>query len=165
MFTLPPGLSEALEQADLIIDHGPEAVPAPERAKPLIVGRLDWLAKQTSPDSSCKGSCEVGGWKLSKEIWLENSDVLEAYNNGPVKRISNRSIARYLIALVLLSYSSSGQPVKIRQPTQRYQKRVRPRTEAEPRGLIEGNRQRSEAKQRRLLEAKQRKEARTAARV
>jgi len=73
MFTLPSGLSEALKQADLIIDHGPEAVPAPERAKPIITHHLDWLAKQASPDSSRIGAQQAGGWKPSKEIWLENS--------------------------------------------------------------------------------------------
>ena len=93
MFTLPSGLSEALKQADLIIDHGPEAVPAPERAKPIITHHLDWLAKQASPDPSRIGAQQAGGWKPSKEIWLENSGVLEAYNNGSIKRISNRSIA------------------------------------------------------------------------
>jgi hypothetical protein len=159
MFTLPPGLSEALKQADLIIDHGPEAVPAPERAKPQIANKLNWLDKQTSPDSSRKTSCEVGGWKLSKEIWLENSSVLDAYNIGSVKRISNRSIARYLIASVLLSFSSSGAPKKIRQPPQRFQKRARQRTPAELEGLRIGNERRHEQA------AQKRREAKAVARV
>jgi hypothetical protein len=156
--TLTPELAAALAQAEAIIDRGIDAVPAGKRARPVIRTHLDWLSKQESPSSSRKGAQTVIDCGPTKEFWLEDAEILDTYNDGAHKRITNRSIARYLIALALLSHPIDAPPTKIRRPTMRFQKRPRPRTEAELRGLREGNERRHE-------EAQQRKEAKVAARV
>ncbi|HZZ21487.1 MAG TPA: hypothetical protein VFE60_02430 [Roseiarcus sp.] len=145
-------------QAEAILDDGVDASPSHQRAKPLIAHWLNWLRSQKSPSLSRKGSQEAIGCGPSREIQLEESGAIDAYNEGSIKRISTRSIARHGIMQALLSHPLNAPPAKIRQPAARYQKRPRERTPQESEGLRKGN-------EGRALEAARKREARTAARV
>ena len=151
---VPPELAIALVQGDIIIDRGADAVPHSKVARSLIAQTLDWLSKQSGISKPRREGHEAAGVKQSKGIRLEGAEVLETFNSSTVKRISTRSIARYLIAMALLSHPLDALPTKIRQPSARYQKRARPRTPAELEGLRRGNARRAaEAKQRREVKA------------
>ena len=60
-------MAAALAQADVIIDHGLNAVAASERANALIAHDLDWLRQQKSPYVRRKRSEEAGGWGPTKK--------------------------------------------------------------------------------------------------
>jgi hypothetical protein len=148
-------LAVALAMGDVIIDHGPDALPLPAHAKPLIAHELDWLAKQKSPTLPRKGAEEAGGWKQTKGIWLQALGIIRGFNLDARVQVSTRDITRYRIAQILLSYPiDGGSKVKIREPAARFQKQPRVPTEAELAGLARAN-------MKRAAEAKQRREARS----
>jgi hypothetical protein len=154
-------LAAALAQADVLIDNGPDAVAFPKLARPLIVNEIDWLNKQKSPSLPRKGAQEAGGWGSTKQGQLEADGVLHTFNLGPIKHVSTRDIARYRIAMVLLSYPLDGPPTKIRQPRERFKPHRRKPTERELEGLRIGNAKRAAAAE----EARKRREAKQAARA
>jgi hypothetical protein len=129
-------------------------MPAAKRARSLIVGHLDWLDQQISPHLLFKAILEVGGWSVSKGRALIANGVLEGFNDGARVKVTARSIARYWIALALLTHPLNGPSRKIRQPSARFQKQPRARTPGEIEGLRKGNAARHAAKLRR--EAKRR---------
>ena len=139
---VPPELAVALVQADIIIDRSVDAVPLSKVARSLTAQILDWLSKQSGTSKARKEGHEDTGVKQSKGLQLEGVGVLETFNSGTAKRISTRSIARYLIAMALMSHPAGALPTKIRQPAQRYQKRRREPTPQELAGLRKGNRKR-----------------------
>jgi hypothetical protein len=162
---LNEALAVALVQGDIIIDHGSDALPLNPHAKSLIARELEWLAKQTSPSLPRKRAQEVGGWAQTKGLALQALGILRTFNLDARVQVSTRDIARYRLAQILLSYPIDGPKLKIRQPKARFKKQRRESTPQELAALHRANDARKEGKQRRLLEDKQRREAKVAARV
>jgi hypothetical protein len=148
-------LALALVQGDIIIDHGPDALPLNPHAKPLIAYELEWLAKQPSPSMSRKGAEEAGGVGQTKLIALQALGILRTFNLDARVQVSTRDITRYRLAQILTSYPVDGPKLKIRQPKARFKKRRREPTERELEGLRKGNAQRAAAAE----EARKRREA------
>lgn len=144
-------LAVALAQADILIDHGSDALPVPSQAKPLIARELEWLAKQTSPTLPRKEAEAAGGFKQSKGNALQALGILGTLNLDTRVQVSTRDITRYRSAQILLSYPvDGGAKLKIRQPTARFKKQRREPTERELEGLRKANERRAaEAKARR----------------
>ena len=138
-------LALALVQGDILIDHGPDALPLNPHAKPLVAHELDWLAKQTSPSLSRKEAEAAGGWKQSKGLALQTLGILGTFNLDARVQVSTRDITRYRLAQILLSYPVDGPKAKIRQPKARFQKKRHAPTERELEGLRIGNAKRAEA--------------------
>ena len=102
--------------------------------------------------------CQQGGnWGPTSQIAKENAGDLDSVLDGSVRKITAASFYRHLIELAIRSHPPAG-PVKARQPAARYQKHRREPTPQELEGLRRGNAKRA-------AEAKQRKEAKAAARV
>jgi hypothetical protein len=136
-------LAVALAQGDFLIDKGRDALPLNPHAKPLIARELDWLTKQPSPTLPRKGAQEAGGWAQTKGLQLQALGILGTFNLDARVQVSTRDITRYRIAQIILSYPiHASDKLKIRQPRERFQKKIRPRTERELEGLRKGNEQR-----------------------
>lgn len=143
-------MAAALEQAAVVLEHGPDAVPMSLQARSLGAGAIEWLGKQTGASVSRKASQEIFDHSSTRQIEVELAGEVESFLDGSMRKISVKSIARRLIALALLSHPLDGEPAKARQPAKRYQKRPRERTAAELEGLRKGNEQRArEARKRR----------------
>jgi hypothetical protein len=157
------GVDEAmavvLAQGDAVLDNGLDGagVKLSELARSIAVDTLKWLGG-TSLDQSRVQTQQITNLGPTKIGELGAAGIFEEYVDGTRVRITSRSIARRRIALAILSHPVSGPRLKIRQPSARFKRRPRERTEAELEGLRRGNEQRAEA-------ARQRREARTAARV
>ncbi len=123
-------LAVALVKGDIIIDHGPDALPLNPHAKPLVAHELDWLAKQTSPSLSRKGAEEAGGWDRPRGWRSKALGILRTFNLDARVQVSTRDITRYRLAQILLSYPVDGPKSKIRQP-RRALEEAPCRTEAE----------------------------------
>jgi hypothetical protein len=80
----------------------------------------------------------------SKQILLEQEGEYQVFNEGGMKRILTGSIYDRMIRNVIASYPADAPPVKITQPKARFRKKARARTEAELRGLAQGNAKRAE---------------------
>jgi hypothetical protein len=100
---------------------------------------------------------QEGNWGPTSQITKENAGALDSVLDGSVRKITAASFYRHLIKLAIRSHPPAG-PVKARQPAARYQKHRREPTPQELEGLRRGNAKRA-------AEAKQRKEAKAAARV
>jgi hypothetical protein len=149
-------LAVALAQGHVLIDHGPEALPVPSQAKPMIARELEFLAKQPCPTLPRKEADAAGGWKTSKGLALQALGILGTFNLDTRVQVSTRDITRYRIAQILLSYPiDGGSKLKIRQPKARFKKQRREPTERELEGLRKGN-------ERRAREAEQRREGKAA---
>jgi hypothetical protein len=152
-------MTAALADAAVIMKHGLDAVPTSVSARALIANDLDWLEEQKRQGGDSKSRKQVQtifGIGASKELLIEAE--LESYLDGYARRITDESICRRKIALKLLSYPANGDEAKARQSGSRYRVAPRPRTPAELEGLRRGNEQRA-------AEAKQRREAKEAARA
>jgi len=159
--TPTPAMVAALAEARIIMERGIDAVPMGASAKALIPADLDWGEEQKRQGSDSRSRKEVQtifGIGPSKELEVEAAGELDSYLDGCVRRITVESIVRRKIALKLLSYPANGDEAKARQPVTAYRIGRRPRTPAELEGLKRGNEQRA-------LAAKQRREAREAARA
>ena len=138
-------LAVALVMGDVIIDNGPDVLPLPAHAKPLIARELDWLAKQTSPTLPRKGAQQAGGWAQTKGLELQARGIIRGFNLDARVHVSTRDITRYRLAQILLSYPIDGGPkLKIRMPRERFKKQRRAPTARELEGLRIGNAKRAE---------------------
>ena len=90
-------LAVAFAQGDVLIDHGPDALPVPSHTKPLIARELEWLAKQPSPTLPRKEAEAAGGWKQSKGLALQALGVLGTFNLDTRVQVSTRDITRYRV--------------------------------------------------------------------
>jgi hypothetical protein len=164
--TLTPDLAAALARAEDILVHGVDAVDAPPSGlvHSVAADTIHWLST-TSLDQSRKGAQFYGGVGPTKELELEAAGIFEAYAANWRICVTSRSIARYRIANAILSHDHDGSRLKIRQPKARFKKQRRESTPQELAALKRANDARAEGKQRRLLEDKQRREAKVAARV
>jgi hypothetical protein len=155
----------ALPQAALVMERGPDAAPLSPRARSLALDALEWLREQKSFSVSRKTSQEIFDHSATRQIEVELAGELESYLDSGVRKIPVTSIARRLIALAIASHPVDGEPTKARQPKARFKKQHRESTPQELAALKRANDARAEGKQRRLLEDKQRREAKVAARV
>lgn len=147
---ISPEMAAALAKAEAIFEHGVDGtgVPLTKITRSIALGSVSWL--HTAPfDLPRKEGHREAGVGPTKGDQLEAAGVFEAYVAGSRVRITSRSIARYRLALAILSHPTDGPRLKIRQPSERYQKRARERTEAELEGLRRGNEQRAEQARRR----------------
>ena len=154
MSTTSPEMVTALALAEAVLAHGVDdaGVALSPLARSIVTDTLKWL-RDAPPDLSRKETQRAAGVGPTKELELEAAGVFEAYADGPRVRILSAAIARRRIALAILSHPAAGPKLKIRQPKARFQKRVRPRTEAELRGLQIGNAKRAEEAQQRRASA------------
>ena len=159
MSKINPELAAALALAETILQLGPNGVDTPlsDLARSIGFDSKNWLGA-VPPDLPRKDGYRAAGVGPTKGGELEADGVLEAFNDGARVRITSRSIARRRIALAILSHPHDGPRRKIREPKERFQKTVRPRTEAELAALRKAN-------ERRAREAEQRREANKVARV
>jgi hypothetical protein len=140
--------------AEAVLKDGIGAVPIHPLALPHAVAGIDWLGRQIGPFVTRKTAQAVLGCSQSKLLRLEAKQEIESFLDGAVRKISAFSVARYMVACAIATYPVDGPELKVRKPAKRYQKKPRPRTEAEKRGLAIGNAQRHEEK-----EARKRREA------
>jgi hypothetical protein len=148
-----------LALAETVIQLGPNEVDTPlsDIAQSIASDEINRLSA-APPDVSIKETQRLTGLGQTKTRELIAAGVLEAFNDGTRIKVTRRSIARRRIALAILSHPADGPRLRIRQPKERFQKAVRPRTEAELEGLRKGNAARAR-------EAEQRREANKVARV
>ena len=141
-----------MAQAELIIERGVDdaGVPLGPLARSITVDTIKWLGAASLDQSRVQTHQRIANLGPTKVLELGAAGVLEEYADGSRIRITSRSIARRRIALAILSHPANGPRLKIREPSARYQKRPRERTEAELRGLRQGNAQRHEEKEARL---------------
>jgi hypothetical protein len=136
-------------------------IPVSPRAEPLIDYALAWYREKQRLNilSISRQECmSAFGHGMTRQILIEQAGEVESYLDGGNRRISTASICRRLIALAILSHPLDGPERKARQPAERFQRLPRERTQAELEGLKRGNERRAE-------EARQRREAKAAARV
>jgi hypothetical protein len=152
-------LAVALALGEVIIDRNVDdaGVPLTRVARSIAVDTINWLGNAPL-DLSRVETRHVSNVKATKELELEAAGIFEAYADGTRMRVTTRSIARRRIALAILSHPVDGPRPKIRQPSGRFQKTIRPRTAAELAGLARGNAKRAE-------EARRRREAKAAIRA
>jgi hypothetical protein len=142
---ISPELAAGLAQAEQVLEHGVDnaGVPLSKIARSIAADSISWL-RSASPDQSRKEAQRSGSVGATKELELEAAGVYEAYADGTRIRVSSRSIARRRIALAILSHPVDGPRWKVREPSARYQKKVRPRTPQEKQGLAVANQHRAE---------------------
>jgi hypothetical protein len=148
-------MAAALKQAEAILEHDVDGadVPLSGLVRSVAADTIHWLST-TSLDQSRKGAQFYGGVGPTKELELEAAGIFEAFAANSRICVTSRSIARYRIANAILSHDHDGSRLKIRQPKARFQKQIRPRTEAELRGLEIGNQRRAEHARRRREESR-----------
>ncbi len=162
--SINPEQAAALALAETILQHGAEGVDTPLSPlhRSVAADSINWLGS-VPPDLPRKEAYRAAVVGATKGGELEADGVLEAFNDGARVRITSRSIARRRIALAILSHPIDGPRTKIREPAKRFQRRVRPRTEAELQGLARANAARArEAALRREGKAKTERRARAA---
>jgi hypothetical protein len=86
-----------------------------------------------------KGSMRLMGCGLTSQIERETNGEIDSFLDGSQRKIVVRSIYRFLIRRVVESFPVNAPPKKGRNPISGFRKRVKPRTEAELRGLAAGN--------------------------
>jgi hypothetical protein len=84
----------------------------------------------------------IGGWGASSQRVKEQSGVLHRYLDGSSVRITTDSLYDHLIDLANAPARQGRKPSRTS-----FQKKIRPRTEAEKRGLARANAQRHEEKE------------------
>ena len=147
-------MAVALAQAGAILEHGVDRAGAPlSRILRSIGGdNIRWLDNAPFDLPRPEGHREAGV-HTTKGLQLEGLDVLEAYAVSSRIRITSRSIARYRLANAILSHPVDGPRPRIRQPSARFQKKIRPRTPQELAALARANAKRAEDKKRREAKA------------
>ena len=150
MSKINPEFAAALALAETVIKHGVDNAGAPlsKLARSLALDTVSWL-RTMPPDLPRKEGYRAAGVGPTKGGELEADGILESFNDGVRVRLATRAIARRRIALGILSHPHDGPRLKIRQPKERFQKTVRPRTPQELEGLRKANAASHEAKQRR----------------
>jgi hypothetical protein len=153
-----PEFAAALTLAEAILQVGVKGVDTPlsNVVKSIATDTIDRL-RTSPPDVSRKEACREAVVGPTKELELEADGVLDAYADGSRVRITSRSIARRRIALAILSHPPDGPRLRIRQPKERFQKAVRPRTPQELTALQRAN-------DRRKANAEEERKTRAAAR-
>ena len=138
-------------KADILIDHGSDALPVPSQAKPLIARELEWPAKKRLPPCRARRRKRLAGSSSRRGMRSKRLASSGRFNLDTRVQVSTRDITRYRSAQILLSYPvDGGAKLKIRQPTARFKKQRREPTERELEGLRKANERRAaEAKARR----------------
>jgi hypothetical protein len=103
--------------------------------------------------ASRKKSQAIGNWGPTTQIEKEKAGILVSFLDGASRKITIDSIYRHLIDLAIASYPVNAPPAKGRQPSKRFKRKPRPRTQNELRALARAN-------EARRHEAQLRKEAR-----
>jgi hypothetical protein len=109
-------------------------------------------AAETAVVVSRKRTCEMLNIGASYELLLEKRGELVSIIDGKHRLVLVSSIYARLRRLAALSHPADGPAAKVRQPSRRFAKKPRARTEAELEGLRRGN-------ERRRLEAQARRDA------
>jgi hypothetical protein len=122
-----------------------------DRARKIASDILAQWKADSRTAVSRKTACDMLGVGATKELALEQNGEIDSFLDGPVRRITTASIYRRQIRQAIASHPVDGGPTKARQPSHRFVKKPRPRTESELRGLAIGNeRRKREAEARRV---------------
>jgi hypothetical protein len=136
------------------------ALVASAEVSPAAAALIADITQRWSRDSrfsvTRKETQQMLGIGATREIDLERAGELNSYLEGSMRRVPVGPIYARLIKLAIASHPVDGTAAKVRRPAKRFTRKIRPRTEAELRGLALGN-------ERRRLEAQARK-AKTAQR-
>jgi hypothetical protein len=154
--SFPRTVADALVLARLAFERGVDILPPGPRQP--VADTFEEYRRDPRGSLKRKEAEVLFNHGSSKQIEVEKDREVDSFLDGSSRRITTKSAYLRKAALLILAFPPDGLTPKARQPAQSYQKRPRPRTTQELRGLAEGNRQRAEA-------ARQRREAKVADRV
>ena len=142
-------MADALVLARLAFERGVDILPP--GARQPVADTFEEYVRDPRGSLNRKEQETFYGHGPSRQIEIEAAREVDSFLDGAKRKSTKKSVYLRKAALLILAFPPDGRTPKARQPMQRYQRPVRPRTEAELRGLAEGNRQRSEAAQKRRV--------------